>query len=350
MSDADDIDDLVAETARRIFEDFGQPQDIIHAMKTGDDGWRAPLWSALEEAGLTRAWVPEALGGAGVPVSSAFAILRQAGAFAVAVPLAETLIAGWALSRAGLETPPGPLTVAAGQLTVDAGGIVQGSVDAVPFARLSDHVVLVNDTTVALVRREDCALHEGVSMAGDPADTLSFDGVTAIGYAEFTGGAEAVRRVGATVRAMQMAGALEALLVMSTDYAKERIAFGRPIAKFQAVQHLLARLGEETAAAVAAAVSATRAVENLPVDGEPCFIEIAVAKVRAGEAADAGAMIAHEVHAAIGFTDEHPLHRYAQRLWSWRDDFGAEAEWAAGLGAIFCRNGGDGFWPALTAV
>ena len=353
---ADDIDDLVTETARRIFEDLGQPQDIIHAIRTGDDAWRGPLWAALEDAGLTRAWVPEALGGAGVPVSSAFAILRQAGAFAVAVPLAETLLAGWALSRAGLETPPGPLTIAGGGLTVDARATgannprIHGSVDAVPFARMADHVAVVTDTTVALVRRGDCALRESAGMAGDPMDTLTFDGVVAIASAEFADAAEAVRRVGAAARATQMAGALEALLEMSAAYAKERVAFGRPIAKFQAVQHLLARLGEETAAAVAAAASAARAVESLPVDGERCFVEIAAAKVRAGEAAGVGAMIAHEVHAAIGYTDEHPLHRYAQRLWSWRDDFGGEAEWAAELGAIFCRAGGDGFWPALTAV
>ena len=103
-------------------------------------------------------------------------------------------------------------------------------------------------------------------------------------------------------------------------------------------------------AAVAAAASVARAVERLPVEGERCFVEVAAAKVRVGEAAGVGAMIAHEVHAAIGFTDEHPLHRYAQRLWSWREDFGTEAEWATGLGAVFCRAGCGGFWPALTAV
>ena len=48
--------EIILDTTARIFTDLGAPQEIILA---GDDGWKAPLWSALEEAGLTRAWLPE---------------------------------------------------------------------------------------------------------------------------------------------------------------------------------------------------------------------------------------------------------------------------------------------------
>jgi len=157
-------------------------------------------------------------------------------------------------------------------------------------------------------------------------------------------------QMGAAVRASQMAGALEAMLRISVDYAKERVAFGRPIGKFQAVQHQLARLGSEVAAAVAVSASAADAIDRAKGFTEPVFVEVASAKIRVGEAAGEGAAIAHQVHGAIGFTIEHILHRYSRRLWSWRDDFGSESEWAVRLGALIASKGGDQLWPTITAA
>ena len=95
-------DNFVAETAARIFADLADPQDIN---KARDDGWKAALWQALADNGLTLAWVPEESGGAGAELADGFAVLGVAGRYAVGVPLAETLLAGWLLSRAGLKSP-----------------------------------------------------------------------------------------------------------------------------------------------------------------------------------------------------------------------------------------------------
>ena len=46
---------------------------------------------------------------------------------------------------------------------------------------------------------------------------------------------------------------------------------------------------------------------------------------------------------------EHVLHRYTQRLWAWRDDFGSESAWALRLGESVARKGADALWPALAA-
>ena len=100
-------DHIVAETAARIFADLADPQTINRAR---DDGWKAPLWRALTEAGLTLAWVPEKQGGAGASLADGFAILGVAGRFASPVPLAETLMAGWLLARAGITAPEGAMT------------------------------------------------------------------------------------------------------------------------------------------------------------------------------------------------------------------------------------------------
>jgi len=79
------------------------------------------------------------------------------------------------------------------------------------------------------------------------------------------------------------------------------------------------------------------------------LLEVATAKIRAGEAASAAAAIAHQIHGAIGFSQEHALHRYTQRLWAWRDDFGSESAWAVRLGRAVATKGADGLWPWVAA-
>jgi alkylation response protein AidB-like acyl-CoA dehydrogenase len=158
-----------------------------------------------------------------------------------------------------------------------------------------------------------------------------------------------LRAMGAVARACQMAGALQAILGRCVAYASERVAFDRPIGKFQAIQHALARLAGEAAIALAASGSAADALATPGDDPEGVFLEVASAKIRVGEAAAAGATIAHQVHGAIGFSIEHPLHRFTRRLWAWRDDFGSESAWAVELGARVARRGADALWPLLAA-
>jgi alkylation response protein AidB-like acyl-CoA dehydrogenase len=81
---------------------------------------------------------------------------------------------------------------------------------------------------------------------------------------------------------------------------------------------------------------------------DPGLLFIAAAKIRAGQSAGKAAELAHQLHGAIGFTDEHELHLYTRRLWSWRDEYGSESYWSTRLGEILVRGGADAFWDALT--
>ena len=74
-------DNIVAETAARIFADLADPQTIN---KARDDAWKDKLWQALADAGLTLAWVPEKMGGAGGSLGDGFAIVAAAGRYALA--------------------------------------------------------------------------------------------------------------------------------------------------------------------------------------------------------------------------------------------------------------------------
>jgi len=395
-------DSIVAETAARIFSDFCDPQAVNRAP---DEAWKAPAWAALEEAGLALAWVPESQGGAGAELADGFAVLRQAGRFAVALPVAETLLSGWLLARAGLASPKGAMACGpvrkGDHIVLTKGGALSGPLRAVSFAREARHLALLvqregGGDAVALVEAGAVRIADGASIAGDALNLVTVDGVRPIAARDAPAGLDraALLLMGATVRSVQMAGALEAILDLSVAYANERIAFERPIAKFQAVQHNLARLAGEVAAAVAAAGSAADAMatasppfmqgsppplwgrdreggiaelrssgfpppltpprkgEGNPVEtsfDEAVFLEVASAKIRVGDAAGEGAAIAHQVLGAIGFTKEHTLHRFTRRLWAWRDDFGNESFWAVELGNVVAAKGADGLWPMLTA-
>jgi alkylation response protein AidB-like acyl-CoA dehydrogenase len=349
-------DSIVAETAARIFGDVCNPGSVNRAP---DEGWKAPAWAALEEAGLPFAWVPESLGGAGAGLADGFAVLREAGRCAVALPVAETLLAGWLLAGAGVASPKGAMAcgpVREGDRVVLAkGGTVSGRLRAISFASEAKHIALLVERegggeAVALVEAAAARMTDGTSIAGDALDTVELDRVRPVAVKDAPAGLdrEALMLMGATVRSVQMAGALEAILDLAVGYANERVAFERPIAKFQAVQHILARLAGEVAAAMAAAGSAADAIATSGFDGG-AFLEAASAKIRVGEAAGEGAAIAHQVLGAIGFTKEHTLHRFTRRLWAWRDDFGNESLWAVKLGNLVAATGADGLWPMLAA-
>jgi acyl-CoA dehydrogenase len=348
-------DSLVAETARRIFRDLCDPQTVNRAT---DDSWKAPAWAAAEEAGLPLAWIPEALGGSGAGLGDGFAVLREAGRAALPLPVAETLLAGWLLATAGIASPKGAIACGPareGDRIVLAGnGTLSGLLRAVPFAKGAGHLAVLAEreagsTAVALVRAGDAHIDAGASLAGDPLNAVSLDGARPVAVRDAPLGldAGALHLMGATARAMQMAGALEAILALAVAYANERIAFGRPIGKFQAVQQSLARLAGEVAAAIAAAGSAADTIAGSAHFDEAVLLEVASAKIRVGEAAGEGAAIAHQVLGAIGFTQEHVLHRYTRRLWAWRDDFGSESAWAVKLGHLVAAKGADALWPML---
>jgi len=352
----DDSDRIIIDTTTRIFQDLGAPQMIVNS---GDDSWKAPLWDTLEEAGLTQTWTPDDLGGAGAGIVDGFDVLRVAGEYAVSVPLAETLLAGWLLARGGIVVPQGAMSIApvrsSDRVNLAADGALSGTVRKVPFASAVDRIAVLahrgDETVVALVDTADCVITAGRSLSGEPLDTVCFDGAVPESVEPAPEGLDeaALFQMGAAARASQIAGALRGILDMSVDYAKERMAFGKPIGKFQAVQHMLARLGGETAAAIAAAGSLADRIARSDSFDEKVFLEVASAKIRAGEAAGAGAGIGHQVHGAIGFTDEHVLHRYTMRLWSWREEFGSESVWAVRLGEMVAARGADELWPMVSA-
>ncbi|GIS87590.1 MAG: hypothetical protein CM1200mP18_03000 [Gammaproteobacteria bacterium] len=112
------VDPLILDTCSRLFTEQCSPA-VVNAAEEGD--WPVELWTAIEAAGLSLAWVPEKYGGCRwFAHRGFFAISRAAAAHAVPVPLAETLLAGWLLAEAGLDCPIGPMSVSTTVLTLDS--------------------------------------------------------------------------------------------------------------------------------------------------------------------------------------------------------------------------------------
>jgi acyl-CoA dehydrogenase len=352
--------DLVVETVRDILSGF-EPF-ILSAERRWDDG----LWSALAESGLTGVGLPEEQGGSGGELADAVAIVRTLAAGAAAVPVAEQLlVAGPALVAAGLvlPSPEEPLTFAvADAVTVSASDdgdgpgrfTLTGTVTDVPWSGVASRVAVLapapaglDGALLALVDVSGLEATESNNMAGEPRGSFVLDAAPATGAVLKPAEADELRARYALARAVQMAAALERVLEWTVQYAGERHQFGRPLSKFQAIQQGLAEMAGEVVAVNALTDAAVQAVDG----GSPDLVlAAAAAKVRAGAAVEVVARMAHQVHGAIGFTDEHKLHHLTRRLWSWRDEAGTELHWSRVLGAGLVADGGDGLWAALTRV
>lgn len=347
---------LLVDTMERLLQDFCSAE-VINGAEKGE--WPAQLWSSLEDAGLTRAWLPEEAGGAGVDIGDVLAVLRVAGRFSAPAPLAETLLAAWMLHAAGLQVPEGVLTVA--PVTPEdrivfrksAGGWrLSGTARFVPWGRACQHIAVIGQagprTLVAQIASSRCQIVPGKNLAGEPRDTVIFDGlvlpVEAVAPAPEGMDPGLLWQRGALTRVALMTGAVEKVMALTLGYANERVQFGKPIGKFQSVQQQLALMAGEVAAACVAAEAAGQAMAQGRGLGET-----ACAKVRLGEAAAVAAALAHQIHGAMGVTQEHTLHHSTRRLWSWREEFGADTDWAGYLGHWIAGLGADGLWPALTA-
>ena len=309
----------------------------------------AQLWTTCEKTGLARLTLPEKAGGSAGSFADAATVLCAAGRFAAPVPLVDTdLVAGWLLHTVGIEVPPGPLTavVASSQDLTEPGRRVSGSLRRVPWGRAVSAVAVLSTDQVLLIDATAADVTEGMNVAEEPRDDLRLTDAPVQVAPVPAGGAEEYALRAALGRSFLLAGAAQAAVTMAVRYATERIQFGRPIAKLQAIQQMLALAAAETAAATASVEAAAQMVDALGVTG--AATAIAVAKVRTGAAAGTVARIAHQVHGAIGFTREHDLRRVTTRLWAWRDEDGGEDLWAERLGKLALQAGPDGLWPMLT--
>lgn len=345
-------DSLLADTVTRLLEDISTN---ALSSEVEDGHWPEAEWSQLSELGLTRVWLAESLGGAGLAFSEGFTIARLSGRFATPLPLADALIAAFMAGEAGIVLPE-ILVVSCleGNLKLDPAGTVSGVGRKVTFGQNADALLAVITTPegpcVGLIDIEGAEFSVNRTLSGEPQVDIQFNEAPVRELSKCVNAdiSESVEALGALVRSQQIAGAAEAILEKCVRYAGERKQFGRPIGNFQAIQHHLAAMAGEVAGITCTADAASLASMKQGFQTNAALVAVASAKIRAGASGAEVARIAHQVHGAIGFTQEYDLQRFTRRIWSWRDDYGDEAMWAHRLGQQVVDSPSGELWLLIT--
>ena len=364
MNERDPITAMVNEQAGRQFRDLLAPECVERASQ-GE--WLPAVWQQVEEAGWPQALVAEDRGGVGLAAEAAFDVARLGAYWGVPLPLAETMVARGLWTTAGGDpalVADRPVVIGTGvhtrvpELSFDEGvGILTGQTSPVAFGQVPGACLLVQARIGA--DAHGLALLDAQGLRAHPVRSLSFEACCAFdlnGVSVSSGrlrpwkvaDGRALQAAGALLRSVQMVGAMQRSLALGLQYAQERFQFGRPISFFTPVQDMLVEAAAEVAAASSAASLAVSHWQSTPT-ADGVFVA-AIAKSRCGEAAGKVAALIHQVHGAMGFTQEHVLHQFTRRLWAWRDDFGTESYWNQQMGARVCASGGRHLWPALTAL
>jgi alkylation response protein AidB-like acyl-CoA dehydrogenase len=141
---------------------------------------------------------------------------------------------------------------------------------------------------------------------------------------------ESLRDRALAALAVEAVGVGSRALEVALSYARTRVQFGRPIGAYQAVSHPLAQAFVELETSRSLAYWAAWAV----AEGEPgAGRAAAAARARAGDATVAACERAIQAHGGIGFTWDHPLHRYYKRALGIAHTMGTAAELRARVAA-----------------
>mgnify|MGYP003665958413 CR=1 FL=1 len=284
---------------------------LADAMARNTAGLPETLMGEMIESGFTRVLASEADGGLDGTLADAACVAWRCGWHAAPVPIVEMLL----LAHLDPQADAAQVTVAHGSPAIAP--LMQGtqSIKTGSEARNADtakHFTSIADAQWSVLEGTD-ANHD-----------------------------EATQIMGALLTTAAMTGAMARIIDIMVDHVETRTQFGRPLKKFQAIQHQMAEAVSEltiTEAALASALEAHDTSDNR-------VLLWASAKAQAGVAATRGAATAHQMAGAIGFTDEHALHHFTKKLWHWRDTWGRQADCEIAIGRAACA-APNGLWPYI---
>jgi alkylation response protein AidB-like acyl-CoA dehydrogenase len=273
------------------------------------------LWAELAEMGVFSLRVPESDGGLGLGMADSVIAFAELGRRIVPGPLVwSQLAAGLVDGAASGETIVGGLDLVSHP---DAPHVVEHleSLDALLLLRPGG------------VYRVDPAQLSAKPVA-IPLDPLTpVQHVASLPEGERVGGADDAAKLhleGGALAAALLLGIAESTQELATAYAKTREQFGRPIAAFQSIKHMLADMFVRQEVARAAVWAAGATLDD-PEVGD-VRRAVASAKATAGEGAMRNARDCIQVHGGMGYTWEVPAHYYLKRTWVLENVFGTTAD------------------------
>ncbi|MEU8800599.1 acyl-CoA dehydrogenase family protein [Spirillospora sp. NPDC048819] len=327
--------ELIADTARELLESRAASAGA-RAVAGDPAGYSAALWKEMVDLGWTGLAFPEEHGGVGGDFLDVCLLFEQLGYAQVPSPLlASVACCGMPVARFGtseqkerwLGAISGGQVVTAAPLPWDRPGdgpaaardgdgfVLNGTATFVPFAASAEHILVV-----ARLDDEPRAFWVDATSPGvmlQPLGTVGWDRPC---HVELSGvrvpaeaalgmdAANAISLFGAAATCAEMVGAAQHVLDMTVEYATEREQFGRAIGSFQAVQHHCANMSIDV---LGSRFIAYEAIWLLSVNRDATQ-EVSMAKAWVSEAYERVCALGHQVHGAIGFTQEHDLHLFSE--------------------------------------
>jgi len=349
------------QTMARDFLTSEYPDKVLKEMARDDKGFTPELWRKMAGMNLMGLSIPEEYGGVG-DFLDLVVVLEEMGRFCFLGPFFSTVVLGGsAIMEAGndeqkkqlLPSIAGgklivalALTESSGGYTADAiqteakpqgdGFIINGTKCFVPDALAADYLICAARTTDAGNPRDGITLFiveintQGINckplktISGDKQAEVTFDNVKVSGdsvLGDLNKGWQCIEKVmqrANVARCAEMVGGAQQALNLTLDYAKERVAFGHPIGAFQSIQHRCADMLMD--------IEGTRFVTYQAAwrinEGLPATNEVAIAKAWVSQACRRVMDSAHQVHGAIGFTEDHILHFYTKKARAGEFSFG----------------------------
>lgn len=336
------IDPDLAQMMDAVFAECREGHPPAGALRRDDE-----LWQRLDGLGLARLTGAEETGGSGAGWLEAAELLAAAARHGVRIPLAEhDLLAGWLLEELGFTADGAIRTVA----MLDASRVAH----AVPWASSSDRVVLLwqagGQIRAADVDRGALQITAGVNQIGEPRDSITatedlLGSLPSVPASERV--ATQLELKAALVRSIQVCAALDAAVALAVEHTGSRVQFGRPLAKFQAVQNLVADSAAEAALARAATEAALTAAVRSDWSADDLGFRVAVARSCTGHAASVVVRNTHQALGALGTTREHRLHEFTRAALAWRSEFGSVRHWDEQVMATALQVGGGGLWDLV---
>ncbi|MGE0782414.1 acyl-CoA dehydrogenase family protein [Mycolicibacterium sp.] len=304
------------------------------------------LWSSLRDLGLARLTGTEATGGSGAGWREAAELTAAAVRSGVRIGLPEhDLLACWLLEAAGASIDDAVRTVC----MLDQ----HGTATAVPWASAAERIVLIwcddnGGHLLADVEAAQLRITPGANMIGEPRDNVAADAAGLAGTPVPADAVAVLQLKAALVRGIQVCATLDTILELAVEHTSSRVQFGRPLSKFQAVQHMIADIAAETALARTATEAALSTAVATDWRAPNLGFRVAVARSCAGHATSVVVRNAHQVFGAIGTTAEHRLHEYTRAALAWRGEFGSVRAWDERVTSAALGAGGAGLWELIT--
>lgn len=300
----------------------------------------------LAELGLLGIDVPEERGGSGGSLADLLVIAEEFATQGITSSLIDAACAHWLGDQCGQKVDLSvPSTI---KFLPDSAWDTTSPriVTSVPWARESARVVIVDAAgTVHALDTSSATIEHIDNVAGEPRDTLTVeaDSVSEVGRVDVN---SLICRLG-LLRSAALLGAATGVYRITKQHVAERHQFGAPLNRIPAVATQLGILKTLVLQMQTALNRAKAAYECL--SPENALSAVAIARVMLTSSAGEVARIGHQLHGAIGTTEEHQLHRYTRPLWAWRDDDGLPRYWQQLVGLAAISTGESAVWQELTA-